>query len=108
MEEASAKPAVQVTQSRWVNHIATISTALIALGTLLNWFFGKGGPSFPRWFFYILTFLIVVILYNYFQESIRRELQKLAVRSYLRQAHFHLLDSLQRFSELVSRYWITL
>ena len=61
----------ETTEKKWINNVATISSALIALGTLLNWFFGKQN-SFPHWFFYILTFLIVVILYKYFEETIRR------------------------------------
>ncbi len=86
----------------WVDNIATVSTALIAIGTLLNWFFGKQS-SFPHWFFYVLTFLIVVILYKYFEESIRQFIQIVSVRNYLRQSRFQLVDSLQRFSELVAQ-----
>lgn len=92
----------ETTEKKWINNVATISSALIALGTLLNWFFGKQN-SFPHWFFYILTFLIVVILYKYFEETIRRYIQVWALKSYLREAHFHLVDSLQRFSELVTQ-----
>jgi len=87
---------------RWIDNIAAVSSALIAIGTLLNWFFGRES-SFPKWFFYVLTILILVILYKYFEESIKRFFASLAVRSYIREAHFKLLDSLQRFSDLVSQ-----
>jgi hypothetical protein len=88
---------------RWVENMSAVASALIAIGTLLNWFFGRQNVSFPHWFFYVLTFLILVILYKYFEESIRRYIQILAVKSYLRQAHFTLLDSLQRFSDIVTQ-----
>ncbi len=100
MAEEAVKPAG--TEKRWINNIAAISSALIALGTLLNWFFAKQ-TNFPKWFFYVLTFLILVILYKYFEDAIRRFLADMAVKTYLRQAHFHLVDSLQRFSELVTQ-----
>ncbi len=87
---------------KWIDNIAAVSSALIAIGTLLNWFFGRES-SFPKWFFYVLTLLILVILFKYFEESIKRFFAAIAVRSYIREAHFKLLDNLQRFSELVSQ-----
>ncbi len=87
---------------KWIDNIAAVSSALIAIGTLLNWFFGRES-SFPKWFFYVLTILILVILYKYFEESIKRAFASIAVRNYIREAHFKLLDNLQRFSELVSQ-----
>ncbi|MGA9120274.1 MAG: hypothetical protein WB699_13000 [Bacteroidota bacterium] len=104
MTEEAAKAQLQAPPQarKWVDNIAAVSTALIALATLLNWFFGRE-RSFPAWFFYVLTILIVVILFKYFEESIRRFFQSLALRSYIREAHFKLLDNLQRFNELVGQ-----
>jgi hypothetical protein len=85
---------------KWVDNIAAVSSALIALATLLNWFFGRDS-RFPPWFFYVLTALILVIMFKYFEDSIRRFYQSMALRSYIREAHFKLLDNLQRFGELV-------
>lgn len=89
------------TEKRLIDTLATVSSAVIAIGTLLNWFFGKQ-TAFPKWFFYILTLFILVILYKYFEDSIRRLIQTLSVRAYLRQQHFQLVDCLQRFNELTS------
>jgi hypothetical protein len=90
-------------EKRWIDNMSAIASALIAIGTLLNWFFGRQNASFPHWFFYILTALILVMLYKYFEEGIRRAIQTLAVKNFLRQAHFQLLDSLQRYSDLVTQ-----
>jgi hypothetical protein len=104
MAEATVKPdsASSGHEKKWINSITTISSVLIAVGTILNWFFGRQS-TFPHWFFYLLSILVAVILYKYFEESIRRGIQVLSVRNYLRQTHFHLLDYLQRFSELVTQ-----
>jgi len=103
MPEEGAKPQILPAPppKKWIDNIAAVSSALIAIGTLLNWFFGRES-SFPKWFFYVLTILILVILYKYFEESIKRFFAALAVKNYIREAHFKLLDNLQRFSELVS------
>lgn len=104
MAEQEEKPASPNPphEKKWIDTIATASTALIAFGTLLNWFFGRQA-SFPHWFFYVLTIFILIIVYKYFEESIRRLIQAMYIRNYLRQAHFQLIDSLQRFSELVTQ-----
>ncbi len=92
----------QAPPKKWIDNIAAVSSALIAIGTLLNWFFGRES-SFPKWFFYVLTILILVILYKYFEESIKRFFAAIAVKNYIREAHFKLLDNIQRFSELVAQ-----
>lgn len=99
-QNSSATPA-PAPEKKWIDTIATVSSALIAIGTLLNWFFGRQ-HTFPPWFFYFLTFLILVIVYKYFEESIRLFIQALSHRQFIRQQHFQLLDFLRRFSELVT------
>jgi hypothetical protein len=86
---------------RWVDNIAAISSAVIAIGTLLSWFLNRQG-SFPKWFFYVLTVFILFIMYKYFENSIRSFVQSFSVRSYLRQQHHLLIDHIQRFAELVT------
>ncbi len=97
---SETKPA-PAPEKRWIDTIATVSSALIAIGTLLNWFFGKH-TTFPSWFFYFLTVLILIIVYKYFEESIRMFIQAMSVRQFIRQQHFQLLDFIRRFSELVT------
>jgi hypothetical protein len=97
----SVTPPAPVAEKRWIDTIATVSSALIAIGTLLNWFFGRH-TTFPPWFFYFLTILILVIVYKYFEESIRRFIQSISVRQFIRQQHFQLLDFIRRFGELVT------
>src|SRR5512134_1911142 len=89
-------------EKKWVTQIGTISSALLALATLISLFFGPK-TRFPPWFIYALTGLIVVILYKYFEDTIRRAFQAMSLRTYLREQHFQLLDFVQRFNELVTQ-----
>jgi hypothetical protein len=100
-EKAEAHAAAA--EKKWVDKLATAASALIALGTLASWFFGSH-TQFPRWFFYVLTALVVVIVYKYFENTLRGFIQAISLRSYLRQQHFQLLDFLQRFGELVTTH----
>jgi hypothetical protein len=87
--------------AKWVSSISTIASALLALATLFSLFFGAK-THFPPWFLYALTVLMIVILYKYFEDSIRRLIQAISLRSFLREQHFQLLDFIQRFNELVT------
>ncbi len=104
MAEASLKSDLHVTTAdrRWLDRLATAASALIAVGTLASWFFGSR-TTFPKWFFYVLTGFVVVIVYKYFENTIRGMIQSLSVRSYLRQQHYQLIDFIQHFSELVGQ-----
>jgi len=87
--------------AKWAGSISTIASALLALATLFSLFFGAK-THFPSWFLYALTALMLVIIYKYFEDSIRRVIQAISLRSYLREQHFQLLDFIQRFNELVT------
>src|SRR5512133_2532679 len=100
-KDAAASGAVQPGGAKWAGSISTIASALLALATLYSLFFGAKTP-FPSWFIYALTVLMIVIVYKYFEESIRRVIQAISLRSYLREQHFQLLDFIQRFNELVT------
>ena len=103
MEEATpkAEPQTGPGEKRWFDTLATISSAVIAIGTLIGWFFGKQS-NFPHWFSYLLALFILVIIYKYSEPSIRRIIRALAVRTFLKDQHQRLLDFLQRFAELVT------
>ncbi len=104
-EAASKDAAISGTTSaggaKWAGSISTIASALLALATLFSLFFGAK-THFPSWFLYALTILMVVIVYKYFEDSIRHAIQAVSLRSYLREQHFQLLDYIQRFNELVT------
>jgi hypothetical protein len=106
MAEVASKEAVAVgttpaSGAKWAGSISTIASALLALATLYSLFFGAK-THFPPWFLYALTVLMAVILYKYFEDSIRRVIQAISLRSFLREQHFQLLDFIQRFNELVT------
>jgi hypothetical protein len=103
MEETTPKAQTQsgTGEKRWFDTLATISSAVIAIGTLIGWFFGKQS-SFPHWFSYLLALFILVIIYKYTEPSIRRIIRSLSVRTFLRDQHQRLIDFLQRFAELVT------
>lgn len=103
MEEPAVKPQAQSggSERRWFEKLATISSALIALGTLVSWFFGRQS-NFPHWFTYLLAVFILVIIFNYAQPSIRRIIRMLAVKTFLKDQHQRLIDFLRQFAELVT------
>ncbi len=95
-DEATKKP-----EKRWNETLTTVSTGVVAVGTLVSWFFGST-RGFPSWFTYVLTGFIALIIYKYSERSIRQVVQTLAVRSYIREQLPRLVDFIQRFSELVT------
>ena len=100
-KEVSPSGAAPASGTKWASSISTIASSLLALATLFSLFFGAK-TRFPSWFLYALTGLMLVIVYKYFEDSIRRAIQAISLRSYLRQQHFQLLDYIQRFNELVT------
>ncbi|RPH36436.1 hypothetical protein EHM92_04510, partial [bacterium] len=100
-KDAATSGTVPASGVKWASSISTIASALLALATLFSLFFGAK-TRFPPWFLYALTVLMVVIIYKYFEDSIRRMIQAISLRSFLREQHFQLLDFIQRFNELVT------
>jgi hypothetical protein len=81
--------------------LTTVSSGVVAIGTLVGWFFGSS-RGFPPWFTYVLTGFVILLLYKYSEGTIRMIIQNLAVRSFIRDQHPKLVDFIQRFSELVT------
>jgi predicted CopG family antitoxin len=103
MEESTSKPAARTGtgEKHWFDTVATISSGVIAIGTLLNFFYGRQ-TNFPHWLNYLLAVFLLLIIYRYSQGYIRRTIEVLSLRSFLRDQNQRLVDFLQRFTELVT------
>jgi hypothetical protein len=85
----------------WSDTLTTISTGVVAIATLVSWFFG-GSHNFPRWFSYLLTVFVLVAAYKYSESHLRRLVRYFAIRLYLRRQRFRLADIIQGFGDLIS------
>jgi hypothetical protein len=102
-EDTASKPAGQAPHAvkSWSDTLATISTGVVAIATVMTWIFGAS-RGFPAWFSYVLTFFVVVAVFKYSEVHVRRLFRFLSLRRYLRQQRFRLVDIIQGFGDLIS------
>ncbi len=81
--------------------MATVATGVVAIATIVNWFFG-GTHAFPRWFSYVLTLFVTFALYKYSEVHVRKLARFLTLRRYIRRQRFRLVEMIQGFGDLIS------